>query len=108
MTDVMPMGQQAAQVAAPGTMPVIRSTATTHAGITPDVAASSASASASASDISPPQELSQTSPAPRAGNQVETGTLARLPAADDTLPYETVENAMADIFDYLAYRPDQE
>lgn len=124
MTDVMPTGQQSAQVAAPSTTPAIRSAAatgaTTPAGITPDVVTSASGlsgtsraakpdvAAAAASDVSPPHVSSQTPPAPRAGGRAETSTLAHLLAADDTLPYETVENAMADIFDYLAYRPDQE
>lgn len=127
MTDVIPMGQQPAQAGASGTTPALRSTistpihATMPAGITSDVVPSTrdsrgphpvvepdVTVASVASDTSPPCESSQTSPAPRAGIRAEKGTLARRPAADDTLPYETVENTMADIFDYLAYQPDQE
>lgn len=121
MTDMMPTSQQSAQIGTPGPTPAIRSAAaraTSPAGITPDFVPSASGLSgtsraakpdvAAASDISPPHVSSQSPSAPQGGDRAETGTLARLPAADDTLPYETVENAMADIFDFLAYRPDQE
>lgn len=139
--DVIPTGQQPAQIATPATpatpatSPTPATPSMTPAGTQPDVVTSTsnptsapadvvttvvtaASAGAlpsaepdvtAATDPSPPYESSQTPPGPHAAGIAETGTPTRLPAADNALPYrETVEKVMADIFDLLIPRHDQE
>ena len=91
MTDAMQMGQQSAHVVTP-------------ADALPDIVVPAVTLPAP-SDPSLPQRSPQTAPAPHAGGCTEADKHARLPAPDERLPYEPVENAMADVFDFLLRQP---